>query len=126
MEAEHWNAGHEACKEAMRFAMQSGTEESLSELDNLEKQILVGELESQFRKEGTNLIQKAKAAAESGNFKGARESLIEAKFAIKRVGWEQGWQEVEALENVVESGEKQAALQHEANQWLMIGQVRLS
>ena len=123
MEAEDWEAGHEACREALRLMVQAGMTKELSELEQLEKRVRDGEAKSRERKEGGELVQKAKAALGSGDFEGAREALLEAKGAFKRAGWEEGEKELQTIFGLVEAGEKRATRRRAGEQSLALGQV---
>jgi hypothetical protein len=123
VEAEDWEAGREACREALRLMVQAGMTKELSELEELEKRIRDGETKCRERKEGGELVQKAKAALGSGDFEGAREALLEAKGAFRRAGWEEGEKELQAIFGLVEAGEKRATRRREGDQSLTHGQV---
>jgi hypothetical protein len=126
LEAEDWDAGRESCRKALRLAVQAGTTKELNELEKLEKLLWKGEARSQERKEGDELVQKAKVALGSGDLNEAREALSDAKGAFKRAAWEQGMQEVQAMLVLVEATEKRATLRQEARKLLVQGQVYLS
>ena len=123
VEAEEWEAGREACREALRLMVQAGMTKELSELEELEKRVRDGEAKSRDRKEGDELVQKAKAALGSGDFEGAREALLEARGAFRRAGWEEGEKELQAIFGLVEAGEKRATRRREGEQSLAQGQV---
>ncbi len=122
---EDWEAGRESCRKAVRLAVQAGTTKELNELEELEKLLWKGEARSQEKKEGDELLLKAKAALSAGDLNGAREALGDAKGAFKRAVWEQGRQEVEAMFVLVEVAEKRAVLRQEGRQLLSQGQVFL-
>ena len=121
--AEDWEAGREACKEAMRLLVQAGMTKELGELEELEKRVRDGEAKSRERKEGAELVQKAKESLGVGDFEGAREALREAKGAFRRAGWEQGEQELQAIFALVDAGERRAARRREGEQALEQAQV---
>ena len=126
MKAEEWEAGRVACREALRLMVQAGMTKELSELEELEKRVLDGEAKIRERKEGGELVQKAKRALGSGDFEGAREALMEAKGAFRRAGWGEGEEELQAIYGLVEAGEKRATRRREGEQSLAQGQVQFS
>ena len=123
MDAEEWEAGRVACREALRLVVQAGMTKELSELEELEKRVRDGEAKTRERKEGGELVQKAKRALGSGDFDGAREALMEAKGAFRRARWEEGEEELQAIYGLVEAGEKRATRRREGEQSLTQGQV---
>jgi len=107
----------------MRLLVQAGMSKELGELEELEKRVRDGEAKSRERKEGAELVQKAKESLGVGDFEGAREALREAKGAFRRAGWEQGEQELQAISALVEAGERRARRRREGEQALQQGQV---
>jgi len=123
VEAEDWEAGREACREALRLLVQAGMTAELSGLEELERKVREGEARSREKKEGAELVQKAKAALGQGDFEGAREALRDAKGAFRRAGWEQGEQELQEIFSLVEAGEKRCVQRREGEQSLAQAQV---
>ena len=113
----------DACREALRLLVQAGMTQELSELEELERRARDGEARSRERKEGTELVQKAKAALGGGDFEGAREALREAKGAFKRAGWEAGEQELQAIFGLVDAGERRARRREEGERALKAAEV---
>lgn len=123
VEAEDWEVARDACREALRLLVQAGMTQELGELEALEQRARDGEAKSRERREGAELVQKAKAALGGGDFEGAREALREAKGAFRRAGWEEGEQELAAIFGLVDAGERRVRLREEGEKALKAAEV---
>ena len=121
--AKLWDAGHRLCREAMLLAAKAGQSEVLRELEELEEQCLSGKVKNQGKSAIADLLQKAKASLEAGNFEVARAVLDESQWAAKHLCLDEEINELQTLLQQVETGKRQAAFRRDGALALKKGQV---
>jgi hypothetical protein len=120
---EDWEAGRVAYREALRLLVAAGMTKEVEELEGLEQRLRDGEGRARERREGSEHVQRAKAALGAGDFEEAREALREARGAFRRGGWEEGERELQGIVGLVEAGERRATRRREGDQALAQAKV---